>query len=110
MDKETHLLEQELWSLGLPPVEAYLCFGYERQFCETVASERIYDFSDVNMHGTQVEISVISDFDGAFNFTAGLYNIKNRNDNVYAVQTAGSQIMTSFGVHPYSAVVNALSG
>ena len=62
------------------------------------------------MHGTQVEISVISDFDGAFNFTAGLYNIKNRNDNVYAVQTAGSQIMTSFGVHPYSAVVNALSG
>ena len=97
-------------ALGLPPVEAYLCFGYERQFCETVASERIYDFSDVNMHGTQVEISVISDFDGAFNFTAGLYNIKNRNDNVYAVQTAGSQIMTSFGVHPYSAVVNALSG
>ena len=97
-------------ALGLDPIEAYLCFGFERQFCETVDSERIYDFSDVNMHGTQVELSVISDFDGAFNFTAGLYNIKDRNDNVYAVQTAGSQIMTSFGVHPYSAVVQQLSG
>ena len=48
-------------SLGIPPVEGYLCFGGERQFCETGDSERIYDFSDVNMHGTQMEVNLISE-------------------------------------------------
>ena len=75
-------------ALGTPPVEGYLCFGGERQFCETVDSERIYDFSDVNMHGTQMEVNLISDYDGPFNYTVGLYQIENRNDNVYLAQTA----------------------
>ena len=97
-------------SLGTPPISGYLCFGGERQFCETVDSERIYDFSDVNMHGTQMEVNIISDYDGPFNYTVGLYNIENRNDNVYLAQTAGSQFMTSFAVHPYSAVVQGLTG
>ena len=97
-------------SLGTPPISGYLCWGGERQFCETVDSERIYDFSDVNMHGTQMEVNVISDYDGPFNYTVGLYNIENRNDNVYLAQTAGSQFMTSFAVHPYSAVVQGLTG
>jgi iron complex outermembrane receptor protein len=97
-------------SLGTPPVSGYLCWGGERQFCETVDSERIYDFSDVNMHGTQMEVNLISDYDGPFNYTVGLYNIENRNDNVYLAQTAGSQFMTSFAVHPYSAVVQGLTG
>ena len=97
-------------SLGVPPISGYLCWGGERQFCETVDSERIYDFSDVNMHGTQMEVNVISDYDGPFNYTVGLYQIENRNDNVYLAQTAGSQYMTSFAVHPYSAVVQGLTG
>jgi len=97
-------------SLGVPPISGYLCWGGERQFCETVDSERIYDFSDVNMHGTQMEVNIISDYDGPFNYTVGLYNIENRNDNVYLAQTAGSQFMTSFAVHPYSAVVQSLTG
>jgi len=97
-------------SLGVPPISGYLCWGGERQFCETVDSERIYDFSDVNMHGTQMEVNIISDYDGPFNYTVGLYNIENRNDNVYLAQTAGSQFMTSFAVHPYSAVVQGLTG
>ena len=97
-------------ALGTPPVEGFLCFGGERQFCETVNSERIYDFSDVNMHGTQMEVNVITDYDGPFNYTVGLYQIENRNDNVYLAQTAGSQFMTSFDVHPYSDVVQGLTG
>jgi outer membrane receptor protein involved in Fe transport len=92
-------------SLGQPPVSGYLCFGGERQFCETVDSERIYDFSDVNMNGSQMEVNLVSDYDGPFNYTVGLYQIENRNDNVYIVQTAGSQMMTSFGNHPYSSLV-----
>ncbi len=97
-------------SLGVPPISGYLCWGGERQFCETVDSERIYDFSDVNMHGTQMEVNIISDYDGPFNYTVGLYQIENRNDNVYIAQTAGSQFMTSFAVHPYSGVVQGLTG
>ena len=95
-------------SLGQPPVSGYLCFGGERQFCETVDSERIYDFSDVNMNGTQMEVNLVSNYDGPLNYTVGLYQIENRNDNVYIVQTAGSQMMTSFGNHPYSSLVQAL--
>ena len=94
--------------LGQPPVSGYLCFGGERQFCENVDSERIYDFSDVNYHSTQMEINLVSDYDGPFNYTVGAYQIDNRNDNVYLVQTAGSQMMTSFGNHPYSSLVQAL--
>jgi len=95
-------------SLGRPPVESYLCFGGERQFCENVDSERVYDFSDVNYHSTQMEINLVSDFDGPFNYTVGAYQIDNRNDNVYLVQTAGSQMMTSFGNHPYSDFIQVL--
>ena len=57
-----------------------------------------------------MEVNVITDFDGPFNYTVGLYQIENRNDNVYLAQTAGSQFMTSFAVHPYSAVVQGLTG
>jgi outer membrane receptor protein involved in Fe transport len=97
-------------SLGVAPIEGFLCFGGPRQFCETVDSERIYDFSDVNYHGTQMEVNIISDFDGPFNYTVGLYQVENRNDNEYRAQTAGTQFLTSFSHHPYSAVVQSLTG
>ena len=97
-------------AIGLPPIEGFVCFGGERQFCETVKSDATYDFSDVNMHGTQMEINIISDFDGPFNYTAGIYQIENRNDNVYLAQTAGSAFFSSFSLHPYSTTVNSLFG
>ena len=65
------------------------------------------------MHGTQMEVNIISDYDVDWNFNYtvhGLYQIENRNDNVYIAQTAGSQFMTSFDVHPYSDVVQGLTG
>ena len=96
--------------IGLAPVTGNLCFGGERQFCENVNSERVYDFSDVATNGLQVEVNLVSDFEGPINYTVGLYQIENRNDNVYTVQTAGSQFMTSFANHPYNAVVNGLTG
>ncbi|MDA7829755.1 TonB-dependent receptor [Gammaproteobacteria bacterium] len=96
--------------INLAPVTGNLCFGGERQFCENVNSERVYDFSDVATNGMQVEVNLVSDFEGPINYTVGLYQIENRNDNVYTVQTAGSQFMTSFANHPYNAVVNGLTG
>ena len=97
-------------SLGQPPIEGYLCFGGERQFCELADSDRTYDFSDVNMHGTQMEINLISSYDGPFNYTVGLYQNETRNDNVYLAQTTGSQFFRSFDLHPYSDLVLALTG
>ena len=98
------------YSLGQPPVEGYLCFGGERQFCELADSDRTYDFSDVNMHGTQMEVNLISSYDGPFNYTVGLYQNETRNDNVYLAQTTGSQFFRSFDLHPYSDLVLALTG
>ena len=98
------------YSLGQPPIEGYLCFGGERQFCELADSDRTYDFSDVNMHGTQMEVNLISSYDGPFNYTIGLYQNETRNDNVYLAQTTGSQFFRSFDLHPYSDLVLALTG
>ena len=106
----TNPLLGSAFSLGQPPVEGYLCFGGERQFCETVDTDRTYDFSDVNMHGTQMEVNLISSYDGAFNYTLGIYQNETRNDNVYLAQTTGSQFFRSFDLHPYSDLVLALTG
>jgi len=97
-------------SLGQPPITGYLCFGGERQFCETVDSDRTYDFSDVTMHGTQMEVNLISSYDGPFNYTLGIYQNETRNDNVYLAQTTGSQFFRSFDLHPYSNLVQVLTG
>ncbi len=98
-------------SLGLPPVVAELCFGTPNfGFCETVDSDRSYDFSDVVSNGSNAEINIISDYDGPFNFTAGIYSYDFRNDNEYRVQTTGTQFIGSFADHPYYPVVTNLLG
>ena len=62
-------------SLGLPAVAGELCFGTPNfGFCEYVASDRTYDFSDVKWFAQNAEINIISDYDGPFNFTVGLYS------------------------------------
>jgi outer membrane receptor protein involved in Fe transport len=96
---------------GIVPIEAYVCFGSdENSFCETVDSDRTYDFSDVETENKQAEINFISDFDGPFNFSAGYYWYDDTTDNEYRVQTAGTQLIGSFANHPYSAVLAQLTG
>tara|TARA_B100000780_G_scaffold177005_1_gene124093 strand:+ start:1152 stop:3872 length:2721 start_codon:yes stop_codon:yes gene_type:complete len=95
--------------LGLPPISANLCFGTStREFCEVVNSERGYDFSEVSTWSDQAEINIISDYEGPVNFTVGYYNFDQRSDNEYRVQTAGTQMMTSFANHPYNAVFKGM--
>ena len=97
--------------LGLPPIEAYLCFGStENSFCETANTDRTYDFSDVETENKQAEINFISDFDGPFNFSAGYYWYDDTTDNEYRVQTTGTQLIGSFAESPYSAVIAGLTG
>ena len=85
------------------------CFGgFEGQkfaFCETVNSDRTYEFSTVKSSGGQAEISIISDYDGPFNFTVGLYQLNSRNHNIYQVQTAAWNLTGAFANHPYASVV-----
>jgi hypothetical protein len=106
----TPLLGSALWSSRCCTCRRLFMFWWRKTvFCENVDSERTYDFSDVNQHGTQLELNIISSFDGPFNYTAGIYQIEDMNDNVYIAQTAGSQFLGSFGYHPYSALVKALT-
>ena len=100
-----------LAGLGVAPIESYLCFGStEQSFCETANTDRTYDFSDVETENKQAEVNFISSFDGPFNFSVGYYWYDDTTDNEYRVQTTGTQLMGSFADHPYSAVVNALTG
>ena len=96
-------------SLGLPPIVTELCFGGSGSngFCETVDSDRAYDFSDVSTWSDQSEVNLVSDYDGSFNFTLGAYMFDQRNDNEYRVQTAGTQVMTRMTAHPYVSVLAA---
>ena len=51
------------------------------------------------------EVSVISDYDGPFNFVAGAYTYDARNHNRYQVQTAAWNMTANFATHPYSTAV-----
>ena len=98
-------------ALGLPPIVADVCFGTSRfGFCETATSNRAYDFSDVVNDSQQYEINIVSNYDGPWNFPAGYYAYDYRSDNEYRVQTVGSQLIGSFGDHPYAPVVANLLG
>jgi len=77
-------------------------------FSEFVDTDRTYDFSDVYSNDQQFEMNLISNFDGPFNYTLGLYTYDGRNDNNYSVQTAGSSFMANFGNHPYNALFQML--
>lgn len=100
--------------LGLGPVSWNACFGGYRGtgFCENVDSDRTYEFSVVKTYGRQAEISIISDFDGPFNYTLGAYTFDSKNHNVYQVQTAAWNMTTKFAQHPYNSLLfgGALTG
>ena len=80
------------------------CFGgYNGTgFCENIDSDRTYEFSVVQTYGTQFEVSLISDFDGPFNYTVGAYTFNSKNHNVYQVQTASWNMISKAVQHPYN--------
>lgn len=77
-------------------------------FSEFVDTDRTYDFSDVYSDDQQFEMNIISDFDGSFNYTLGIYTFNGKNKNAYSVQTAGSSFLANFGNHPYNALFQSL--
>ena len=90
------------------------CFGNTGgiNFCETVDSDRTYEFATVVTDTQQAEITIISDYDGPVNFTAGAYTFDQRNNNQYQVQTASWNMIRAAAQHPYNIPVfgGALTG
>ena len=97
-------------ALGLPPVEATVCFGGDIQFCELANSDRTYDFPDVETENRQAEINVVSSYDDSFNYTFGYYWYDDTTDNEYRVQTMGTQLIGDFGIFIYAPVLFGLTG
>ena len=99
-----------LASLGLPPISWQGTFGGtfngdDYSFTELVDSERTYEFSNAENNTIQAELTIISDYDGPFNFVAGLYSYDDRSHNVYQVQTAAWNMTGNFSNHSYSSSV-----
>ena len=86
------------------PMEWVGCFGGIKGsgFCETIDSDRTYEFANVESETRQAEISIISDLDGPINFVVGAYHYDYTTTNVYQVQTASWNLITDGGLHPYN--------
>ena len=61
-----------------------------------------YECSDVVETTDQVEINLVSDFDGPINFVAGLFAWESDNHNTFYTQTASYNVLRSFDLHPMS--------
>ena len=99
-----------LAGLGLPPVSFSGTFGGtfngdKYGFTENVTGDRTYEFSNAEGNSNQAEISLISDYDGAINFVAGIYSWDSRSHNRYQVQTAAWNLTSDFSRHPYSKIL-----
>ena len=95
-------------TVPIGPISFDACFGgfgNKFSFCENVNADRTYEFSTVDTNGSQFEVTVISDYDGPFNFVAGAYSYDDRNHNRYQVQTAAWNMTANFAAHPYSTAV-----
>ena len=97
-------------AMGLPPISWMGTFGGtfngdDYSFTELVDSERTYEFSNAENNTIQAELTIISDYDGPFNFVAGLYSYDDRSHNRYQVQTAAWNMTGAFSNHLYSSLV-----
>ena len=96
------------------PMQWTGCFGGIKGsgFCETIDSDRTYEFANVESETRQAEVSIISDLDGPINFVVGAYHYDYTTTNVYQVQTASWNLISDGGLHPYNATLfgGALTG
>ena len=91
----------------LGPVAGTVCF---RDFCEFSDSARKYSMIHIDYWNTNSEINIISDYDGPFNFTVGLYTYKSKNDNETNIATGASALLMDVATHPYFPTLSVLSG
>lgn len=61
-----------------------------------------FECSDVVETTDQVEINLVSDFDGPVNFVAGLFAWESNNHNTFYTHTQSYNVLRSFDLHPMS--------
>ena len=61
-----------------------------------------FECSDVVETTDQVEINLVSDFDGPLNFVAGLFAWESNNHNTFYTHTQAYNVLRSFDLHPMS--------
>lgn len=86
------------------PMQWEGCFGgFHSTFCETIDSDRTYEFSMDETETWQAEVTLISDLDGPLNYQIGYYHFDQTSRNVYQVQTASWNLIAQDGsAHPYN--------
>jgi outer membrane receptor protein involved in Fe transport len=86
------------------PMQWEGCFGgFHSTFCETVDSDRTYEFSMDETETWQAEVTLISDLDGPLNYQIGYYHFDQTSRNIYQVQTASWNLIAQDGsAHPYN--------
>jgi iron complex outermembrane receptor protein len=89
---------------SLIPMQWEGCFGgFHSTFCETVDSDRTYEFSMDETETWQAEVTLISDLDGPLNYQIGYYHFDQTSRNIYQVQTASWNLIAQDGsAHPYN--------
>ena len=100
IDDNDHSMATEGFLTALGPVPAwdvqFECFPAST----TMGSEAV-ECSQADEVTRQSEISIVSDYDGPHNFTAGVYQWQSDFDNDYHVQTSSYQMLRDFDQHPY---------
>ena len=86
------------------PMQWEGCFGgFHSTFCETVDSDRTYEFSMDETETWQAEVTIISNLDGPLNYQIGYYHFDQTSRNIYQVQTASWNLIAQDGsAHPYN--------
>jgi outer membrane receptor protein involved in Fe transport len=92
---------------SLIPMQWEGCFGgFHSTFCETVDSDRTYEFAMDETETWQGEVTLISDLDGPLNYQIGYYHFDQTSRNAYQVQTASWNLIAQDGsAHPYNVPV-----
>jgi outer membrane receptor protein involved in Fe transport len=83
------------------------CFGgFHSTFCETIDSDRTYEFAMDETETWQAEVTLISNLDGPLNYQIGYYHFDQTSRNAYQVQTASWNLIAQDGIaHPYNVPV-----
>ena len=95
------------------PMQWEGCFGgFHSTFCETINSDRTYEFAKDETETWQGEVTLVSSLDGPLNYQIGYYHFDQTSRNVYQVQTASWNLIADASVHPYNMALfnGALTG
>ena len=100
IDDNDHSMATEGYLTAVGPVDPW-AVQFECFPASITTGSEATECSQADEVTRQAEISIVSDFDGPHNFTAGVYQWQSDFDNDYHVQTSSYQMLRDFDLHPY---------